>query len=91
MDRCPNCKARYRKRDSCHRCGMDLSWLLKINARAGSIKQEIRHCLLNGEYAQVKSLITRHQQLVNDPAINLIQAFLDKEELNSPIFKDFMP
>ncbi len=78
MDRCPNCKARYRQGDSCRRCGMDLTWLLKINAGAASIKREIRHCLLSGEYEQAKRLVVEHQRLVHDPRINSIHTFLGK-------------
>ena len=34
MDRCPNCRARYKGETECHRCGMVLSKLLWIEAQA---------------------------------------------------------
>ncbi|MGC1951293.1 MAG: hypothetical protein WA970_01650 [Gammaproteobacteria bacterium] len=34
MDRCPNCRARYREGAQCYRCGMELSQLLRIEAQA---------------------------------------------------------
>ncbi|MCL7929756.1 hypothetical protein [Halomonas llamarensis] len=30
MQRCPNCRARYREGSTCHRCGMELAPLLKV-------------------------------------------------------------
>ena len=30
MQRCPNCRARYRDGDTCHRCGMELTLLLRV-------------------------------------------------------------
>ncbi len=34
MERCPNCRARYREGTVCNRCGMDLSLLLRIEEQA---------------------------------------------------------
>lgn len=34
MLRCPNCRARYREGTTCHRCGMELELLLKIEQAA---------------------------------------------------------
>jgi len=34
MERCPNCNARQRGEETCHRCGMDLTTLLALEARA---------------------------------------------------------
>ncbi|MGF1615895.1 MAG: hypothetical protein ACFCVA_18855 [Gammaproteobacteria bacterium] len=34
MERCPNCRARYTGSEQCHRCGMELTQLLHIEAQA---------------------------------------------------------
>jgi limonene-1,2-epoxide hydrolase len=43
MKNCPACNARYRGKDQCHRCGMELASLLDIKTRAQShLKQAIK-------------------------------------------------
>ena len=34
MKRCPNCRAQYRGKESCHRCGMELQVLRRIEYQA---------------------------------------------------------
>ena len=34
MNRCPACNARYRGKDNCHRCGLEIAKILEIKTRA---------------------------------------------------------
>jgi hypothetical protein len=36
MNRCPACNARYRGKDKCHRCGLEIAPILEIKTRAQS-------------------------------------------------------
>jgi len=36
MKKCPACHARYRGREKCHRCGMDIAPIVAIKSRAQS-------------------------------------------------------
>ena len=80
MERCPNCKARYRKGETCRRCGMELKWLLKIEQSAESLRQQIIQALKNEEWGVAKRFIQQHQQLIEDPWINRMSQFLDARQ-----------
>jgi len=44
VKRCPACNARYKKKDNCHRCGMNIASLIEIKNRAKDhYKQAIKH------------------------------------------------
>ena len=51
MDRCPNCRARYREGEHCYRCGMELAQLLKIEAQAAFWEHLAVGRLLAGDLA----------------------------------------
>ena len=80
LDRCPNCKARYRQGESCRRCGMELVWLLRIKQNAEQIKQQLIHALIKHDYEQAKVLADQHEQLVVDTMVERIGVFLDAKE-----------
>ena len=80
LDRCPHCKARYRRGESCRRCGMELVWLLRIKQNAEQIKQQLIHRLTEQDYKQAKVLVKQHQQLVADANIDRISVFLATRE-----------
>jgi hypothetical protein len=68
MERCPNCRARFREGEHCHRCGMGLSQLLQIEARAVSWERIAVRRLAGGDVtgaqaAAAKSLLTQHRPL----------------------------
>lgn len=77
MTRCPNCKARYKGGENCHRCGMELNWLLNIEESARVLRSKIIKALLSGDYQQAKILVQQHQQLIEHPLIDNIHPFID--------------
>lgn len=76
LERCPNCKARYRRGESCRRCGMEFVWLLRIQQDAKQLQQQLRCALTEQDYKQAKMLVKQHQQLLSDPMIDRIGVFL---------------
>jgi len=82
LDRCPTCKARYRRGESCRRCGMELVWLLRIKQNAQQIKQQLIHVLTEQDYKQAKVLVKQHQQLVADATIDHIGMFVNAQILS---------
>lgn len=68
MERCPNCRARYREGEHCYRCGMELSQLLQIEARAAAWERIAVGRLAAGditgaEAAAAKSLLSQRRPL----------------------------
>ncbi|KPA15596.1 NosL, partial [Candidatus Magnetomorum sp. HK-1] len=44
MKRCPACNARYRGKENCHRCGMNITKLIEIKNQAQvHYQQAIKH------------------------------------------------
>lgn len=69
MERCPNCRARYRDGEHCYRCGMELSQLLKIEAQAAlwertAVARLAAGDLSGADAAATKSLLRQHRPLV---------------------------
>jgi len=77
MKRCPNCKARYKGGENCHRCGMEFKWLLTIQDSALALRSAIIKALTNEDYVQARKLVRQHQQLIKDPLIDAIAIFLE--------------
>ncbi len=80
MKRCPNCRARYKGGESCHRCGMDFKWLLDIEKSALSLRPAIARALYENDYKQAKKLLGQHQQLIKDPVMDSLALFLETVE-----------
>lgn len=79
MERCPNCKARYRSGEVCRRCGMELTWLLKIERNAELLHQQMIQALKNEQWETAKQYIQKHQQLVENPWVNKVSKFLERK------------
>jgi hypothetical protein len=45
MERCPNCRARFKGEPVCYRCGCELGRLLQIEAHAAALEKLAVHCL----------------------------------------------
>jgi len=79
MKRCPNCRARYKGGENCHRCGMEFKWLLNIEESALSLRPAITKALLNNDHIKARKLLRQHQQLLKDPVIDSLALFLESE------------
>jgi hypothetical protein len=70
MERCPNCRARLVAGEvACHRCGMELHWLLRTEqAAAQELRQAAEHWA-NGDLSRACTALRRTRHLRRDPLI----------------------
>ena len=76
MQRCPNCKARYRGGQVCHRCEMELTRLLEIDRQAASLCVQIAAALRNNQRSTALKYLKKHRHLVADPRMDRLYRFL---------------
>lgn len=50
MKRCPTCSARISGKSQCHRCGMDFTSLLNLEAAWQQHLREARHCFSQQDF-----------------------------------------
>lgn len=75
MERCPNCRARCEGRETCRRCGMDLSHLIAVEQAAERlILRGIGH-LAAGEHAAAGVELKRAHDLRREPFTLLLRGF----------------
>lgn len=67
---CPACRARYRGRGECPRCGADLTALMRLVVEAWEQRERARSAVLRGEYPAALRHAARAQQLHRTPAGN---------------------
>lgn len=75
MERCPNCRARYDRGDSCRRCGMDLGSLLALER---AVDARITHALgqlARGEVPAGLQTLAQARQLHPTPMTRLLIGF----------------
>lgn len=76
MERCPNCRARYRGDSHCHRCGMELSMLLHIEAWAETWERLAIERLAAGDRRGAETATARSLALQHRPLAFRLRAFL---------------
>lgn len=75
MERCPNCRARYRGDAECHRCGMALSLLIEIEAQAERWERYAAQQLLLGNKTAAADAARRCLDLQWRPLAVLLHDF----------------
>ena len=80
MQRCPNCKARYRGGEACHRCEMELTRLLEIERQAATLRVQIAAALRNTQRGTALKYIKKYRHLVADPRMDGLYRFLHTAE-----------
>lgn len=53
MERCPTCKAKYRDKSVCYRCGTDLGLLLKIEKDAAMHLEKVQQAFLEKKFEKM--------------------------------------
>ena len=76
MERCPNCRARYREGQECPRCGMDLSQLLALEAEAERWEGHAVKLLLSGEFDHAVMAAEQATALQQRPLAALLPDFV---------------
>ncbi len=64
---CPVCRARFRGTEICSRCGVDLSPLLLLSARAFRLRQRAREMLGEGDFRQALVCAEKAERLRSTP------------------------
>lgn len=85
MERCPNCKVRYRGGETCRRCGIELTWLLEIDRQAATLRNKIIAALRDNQQSTALNYVKKHRQLVADPWVDTLYQFLQAAELEKPV------
>ncbi|MBF0310884.1 MAG: hypothetical protein HQL56_15295 [Magnetococcales bacterium] len=77
LSHCPICRAsRGEERDSCRRCGADLSWPLRILREAHRESQLARQALLREDLIQARHHARQACLLHRTPFNELLEAFV---------------
>jgi len=77
MERCPNCNARQRgEEDHCHRCGMDLTALLAIEAWAEHWERQALARLAAGDAGGARAAARRALGLQRRELAAVIHGFV---------------
>ena len=75
MERCPNCRARLKGDSVCHRCGCDLTDVLRIEARAQALERLAVQCLA-WDLKAATDLVERSLKLQRRPLALALRGFI---------------
>ena len=81
MKRCPNCRAQYRGKHCCHRCGMELQHLLQIESQAKRQTRQAVAALQQRNTEQALLALQKAIQLQEDPLSRALLHFLEQREI----------
>lgn len=84
MDRCPNCRARYKGETECRRCGMDLSQLLWIEAQAEAWERFAVERLAAGDVRGARVAAAEALARQRRPLASALQRFVYDRRLIQP-------
>lgn len=74
MERCPVCKASYKGRSPCRRCGADLSLLAHVEETAARCLEDARRALADADYERAFALARRSLSLRRTPeALDILE------------------
>ena len=76
MERCPNCRARFKGDPVCYRCGCDLSEILRIEKRAQALEQLAVQCLA-WDLKAATGLVERTLRLQQRPLALALRGFIE--------------
>ena len=76
MERCPNCRARFKGEPVCYRCGCDLTPVLRIEARAQALERLAIQCLA-WDLVAAGQLLERALKLQRRPLALALRGFVE--------------
>ena len=79
MERCPNCKARYKGEDTCQRCGMDLSRLVQIENQVRHLECAAIQKILGQEAFAAERILNDALILQNSPSAKILLDFVQND------------
>ena len=79
MERCPNCKARYKGEDTCQRCGMDLSRLVQIENQVRHLERVAIQKILVQEAFAAERILNDALILQKSPSTKILLDFVQND------------
>ncbi len=79
MERCPNCKARYKDGDTCQRCGMDLSRLVQIENQVRCLEHVAIQKILNQDAFAAERILKDALTLQKSPSAKTLLDFIQND------------
>ena len=79
MERCPNCKGRYKNEDTCQRCGMDLSRLIQIENQVRRLEHAAIHKILDQDAFTAERMLQDALALQKSPSAEALLDFIQKD------------
>ncbi len=83
MERCPVCRARFKKEKVCYRCGADCSLLLQIETQSHEwVSSAVKQCM-HGEMAAAQENMQLALESNASPFILALSQFMHKKQLKN--------
>ena len=79
MERCPNCKARYKGEDTCQRCGMELSRLIQIENQVRHLERVAIQKILAQDAFAAEKILNDALILQNSPSAKILLDFVQND------------
>lgn len=79
MERCPNCKARYKGENTCQRCGMELSRLVQIENQVRHLERVAIQKILAQEAFAAERILNDALILQNSPSAKILLDFVQND------------
>lgn len=79
MERCPNCKARYKGEDTCQRCGMDLGRLVQIETQVERLEHFAVKKILGQDAFAAEKILQEALTLQRSPSAKVLLEFIQND------------
>lgn len=83
MQRCPNCRARYRGGDECGRCGMMLTSLLRLEEQVMMLERQAVQQLAAGDIEAAQHSLCLAKDKMDSPFLDALQGFITRVQRQS--------
>lgn len=80
MQRCPNCRARYRGEENCPRCEMELTFLIRLEAKVRQMERAAVHRMLENDFCSAQAILQRALGLQATPMVVSLLGFAKQWE-----------
>jgi len=80
MQRCPNCRARYRGGENCPRCGMELSALIRLETRVQQLQRAAVHSMCQGDCSSAQTILQQALGLQATPMVVSLLGFARQQK-----------
>ncbi|MGN7613240.1 hypothetical protein ACQZV8_14275 [Magnetococcales bacterium HHB-1] len=79
MHACPICRARLKGRETCRRCGADLSSAIHTAKQSQQLLHQALHAIHNHNYSLARRCLSRARINQDSPLLQQLQKFLEQQ------------